>query len=56
MVEESERILPEEESRLLLGEGRPFSLAMEEGSAVVDEVGRCNWSNLGTVVVGEETP
>jgi hypothetical protein len=50
--EESLLILPDEESKLLLGELRPFSLA-EEPSPVI-EGGLCNCNNFGAAAVGDD--
>jgi hypothetical protein len=50
--EESLLILPDDESKLLLGEPRPFSFELEVVSPAV-VCGLCNCSNLGTGAVGD---
>jgi len=52
MAEESLLILPEDESRLLLGEACPFSLEEEVTSADIGVV-RCNCNNFGVIAVGD---
>jgi hypothetical protein len=54
MEEESLLILPDDESRLLLGDACPFSLEMEVTSPDIGVV-RCNCNNFGVTAVGDCT-
>jgi len=55
MDKASDRIPPDHESRLRLGEPTPFSFPVGEERSLPNP-GRCNWSNLGVgVPVGDWT-